>query len=103
MPHDYAVVGFFFGHTRGRSGMSEEKKYLSNGSDAAPEALKGARLGSGRRCEDGRPQVHGPAWHLAARVAALSALEESAFDEGLRLRRLLDPRLEGNPGSRTCS
>src|SRR5206468_3384124 len=82
-PHDYAVVGFFFGHTRGRSGMSEEKQYLSNGSDAAPKPSKalGWAADVGAKMVDLKfTDLLGTWQHVSL---PLSALDESNFEEGL--------------------
>src|SRR5262245_4405334 len=84
MPHDRSSRGvFFWSKTCGRSGMSEEKNYLSGASDPSPapgEALEWAAGVGARMVDLTFTAVLGTWQHVSL---PLGALEEDAFEEGL--------------------
>src|SRR5438552_2476988 len=83
-PRDSRSRGAFsFGQTRGRSGMSEEKQYLANGTEVMPapaEALEWSRSTQAKMVDLKFTDLLGAWQHM---TLPLSAFDEAAFDEGL--------------------
>ena len=95
------VVGVLHIGPMRRTRMSEERLYLSNSSGRRRAQTPGAALPSSHASTEPRwwtSSSHRPARHLAARVATAVGDRGGRLRGGPWLRRLVDPRLEGDRG-----